>query len=128
MQNCAFLDESSFDINMRRLRAWLQRGIQATIESPSARAVSHTIINAISAFGVVDVSIRDPGNVKKRKIVGATKRKEAGDAESVIPKGTTAGHYVQFISDTLDIMEEFPNMKGFHIVMDNAPIMILLIL
>jgi hypothetical protein len=25
-------------------------------------------------------------------------------------------------SDTLDIMDEFPNMKGFHIVMDNAPI------
>ncbi|EIE78639.1 hypothetical protein RO3G_03343 [Rhizopus delemar RA 99-880] len=60
------------------------------MESPSARAVSHTIIGAISAFGVMI--------------------------------GTTAGHYVKSISDTLDIMDEFPNMKGFHIVMDNAPI------
>ncbi|KAG2192806.1 hypothetical protein INT47_005353 [Mucor saturninus] len=86
MTNCVFLDESGFDINMRRSRDW------------------------------------DPGNVKRRKVVGATKRKVPGDAASVIPKVTTAGHYLQFISDTLDIMDEFPNMKGFHIVMDNAPI------
>jgi phosphate/sulfate permease len=49
-------------------------------------ASSHTIIGAISAFGVVNVSIRDPGNVKKRKVVGTTKRKA--------PKGITAGHYI----------------------------------
>lgn len=94
MQNCVFLDKSGFDINMHRLRAWSQDGTQAMIESPSARAVSHTIIGGISAFGVVNVSIRDPGNVKKRKIVGATKRKAPGDAASAIQKGTTAGHYV----------------------------------
>jgi hypothetical protein len=37
---------------------------------------------------------------------------------TAIPKD----HYIQFISDTLDIMNVFPNMKGFHIVMGNAPI------
>ena len=52
---------------MRRSRAWSQRGTQAIIESPSARAVSHTIIDAISAFGAVNVSIRNPGNVKKKE-------------------------------------------------------------
>lgn len=31
-------------------------------------------------------------------------------------------HYIQFISDTLDILEEPPNIKGFHILIDNAPI------
>ncbi|KAG1568890.1 hypothetical protein G6F50_006877 [Rhizopus delemar] len=67
MNNCAFLDEAGFDVNMRRSRA--PEGVAA-----------------------------------------------------VIPKGTTAGHFVQFISDTLDIMDAFPNMKVFHIVMDNAPI------
>lgn len=29
---------------------------------------------------------------------------------------------VQFISDALDTTDEFPGMKGFNIVMDNAPI------
>ncbi|CEP18324.1 hypothetical protein [Parasitella parasitica] len=105
MQNCVFLDESGFDINMRRSRAWSARGTQAVRESPSARAVSHTVIGAVSAFGVV---------------VGAKKRKAPGDNGSAIPKGTTSGHYHPFISDTLEIMDKFPNMKGCHIVMDNG--------
>lgn len=123
MQNCVFLDETGFDINMRRTRGWSTRGKPAVVESPSARGVSHTVIGAISAAGVINVSLREPGNVKKRKVVGARKRKEPGDsAAAAIPKGTTAGHYAQFISDTLDIMDEHPEMKGYHIVMDNAPI------
>ena len=41
---------------------------------------------------------------------------------ATIPKGTTAGYYLRFISDMLDIMDAFLNVKGFHIVMDNTPI------
>jgi hypothetical protein len=77
---------------------------------------------AISPFDVVNVSMREPGNVKKRRVVGAKKRNAPGDAASAIPKGTTSDPYVQFTSDTLDIMDAFSNMKGFHIFKDNAPI------
>jgi hypothetical protein len=123
MKNCVFLDEAGFDVNMRRSRGWAQRGKPAIEETTSARDISHTVIGAVSAFGVVNVSMREPDNVKKRRVVGAKKRKAAEDAvAAAIPKGTTAGHFVQFISDTLDIMDELPNMKGFHVVMDNAPI------
>ena len=89
---------------MRCSRAWSQHDTQAIIESPSARA--------ISAFGVVNVSIRYSGNIKGRKVVSTTKRKVPGDTASAIPKRTTAGHYLY----------EFSNMKGFHIVIDKAPI------
>lgn len=122
MNNCVFLDEAGFNVNMHRTRGWAPRGKLAIEETTSARGVSHTVIGAISAYGVVNVSLREPGNVKKRKVVGAKKRKAPEGDAAAIPKGTTAGHFVQFISDTLDIMDEFPNMKGFHIVMDNAPI------
>lgn len=94
MQNCVFLDEAGFDINMHRSKAWSRRGTQAIIESPSARGVSNTVIGAVSSFGVVNMSVREPGNVKKRRVVGATKRKVAGDVSAAIPKGTTAGHYL----------------------------------
>ncbi|KAG1049283.1 hypothetical protein G6F43_008382 [Rhizopus delemar] len=120
MKNCVFLDEAGFDVNMRRSRGWAQRGKPAIEETTSARGVSHTVIGAISAYGVVNVSLREPGNVKKRRVVGAKKRKAPEGVAAAIPKGTTTGHFVQFISDTLDIMDEFPNLKGFHIVMDNA--------
>ncbi|KAG1049475.1 hypothetical protein G6F43_008198 [Rhizopus delemar] len=65
MQNCVFFDKVGFDMNMRRSRGRSRRGAPARIESPSARGVSHTMIGAISAFGVVNVSMRKPGNVKK---------------------------------------------------------------
>lgn len=54
--------------------------------------------------------------------MGATKRNVLGDAVSAIPKRTTAGHYVQFISDTLDRMDVSLYMKGFHVITDNIPI------
>ncbi|KAG1054585.1 hypothetical protein G6F43_003415 [Rhizopus delemar] len=111
MKNCVFLDEAGFDVNMRRSRGWTQRGKPAIEERASARGVSHTVIGAVSALGVVNVSMREPGNVKKRRVVGAKKRKVPEDAVAAIPKGTTAGHFVQFISDTLDIVDEFPSMK-----------------
>ncbi|KAG1474808.1 hypothetical protein G6F56_000128 [Rhizopus delemar] len=52
---------------------------------------------------------------------GATKHKTSGDKPSM-PKGTTGAHYMHFIIDTMDIMDTFPDMQRYHIVMDNAPI------
>ncbi|KAG2209691.1 hypothetical protein INT47_001837 [Mucor saturninus] len=112
LNNCIFVDESGFDINMRRSRGWSQRGTEAIITTPSVRGVSHTVIGAISAIGVVNLSMRESGNVKRRKVAGATKRKAPEDKLSV-PKGTTGGYYLQFLSDTMDIMHEFPEMKGY---------------
>ncbi|KAG1509243.1 hypothetical protein G6F47_001604 [Rhizopus delemar] len=111
MKNCVFLDEAGFDVNMRRSRGWAQRGKPAIEETTSARGVSHTVIGAISAYGIVNVSLREPGNVKKRRVVGAKKRKAPEGVAAAIPKGTTTGHFVQFISDTLDIMDEFPKLE-----------------
>ncbi|KAI8991925.1 hypothetical protein BDF20DRAFT_810811 [Mycotypha africana] len=70
MQNCVFLDEAGFDINMRRSKAWSQHGRQMIIELLSAGRVPHTVMGAISSFGVVNVSLREPGNAKKRKALG----------------------------------------------------------
>lgn len=65
--------------------------------------------------------MREPGNVKRRKVVRATKRKAPGDKLSM-PNGTTDAPYMYFIIDTMNIMDAFPDMQGFHVVMDNAPI------
>ncbi|KAI9362755.1 hypothetical protein BD770DRAFT_440702 [Pilaira anomala] len=98
-----------FNINMRRSRGWFKRGTEAVITTPSARGVSHTAIGANSAIGVVILSMR------------GSKRKAPQDRLSV-PKGTIGGHYLQFLNDTMDIMDEFPKVKGYFIVMDNPPI------
>ncbi|KAG1145525.1 hypothetical protein G6F37_003396 [Rhizopus arrhizus] len=121
LNSCVFVDESGFNINMRRNRGWPAKGSTAIVEAPSTKSNSQTVIGAISAFGVVNLTMRESGNIKRRKVVGAIKRKAVED-RIVIPKGTTSGHYVQFINDTMNIMGEFPEMRGFHIIMDNTPI------
>lgn len=37
-------------------------------------------------------------------------------------KGTTTGHYLNFIRETFDIMGKYPEMKGFYLIMDDAPV------
>ncbi|KAG2226244.1 hypothetical protein INT45_005916 [Circinella minor] len=121
LKNCIFVDESGFDINMRRSRGWSPRGSKSITETPSTKATSHSVLGAISAIGVVNMKLRESGNLKRRKVMGATKRK-APEGQMSVPKGTIGEHYLQFISDTMDIMDEFSEMKGYFIIMDNAPI------
>ncbi|CEG67847.1 hypothetical protein RMATCC62417_04209 [Rhizopus microsporus] len=106
---------------MTRGRAWSKKGEPAIEETPSTKAVSKTALGAVSSAGVVNVSIREAGNVKRRKVAGATKRKAPEDRLNLL-KGTTGNHFMQFVVDTMDIMDQFPEMRGYHIVMDNAPI------
>lgn len=54
----------------------------------------------------MNLSLRESGNIKKRKVVGAAKRK-APEESLIVPKGTTGEHYLQLISDTMEIMDEF---------------------
>lgn len=119
--NCIFIDESALDINMKPPTARSARGTPAIVTSPSARAISHTILGAISAQGVVNMEIRVPLTPKRIKVVGGQKRK-ATAVKAKTPGGTNAGHYTNFIKKTMDEMDKYPQFKGFYRIMDNSPI------
>ncbi|KAG1137536.1 hypothetical protein G6F37_005907 [Rhizopus arrhizus] len=87
------------------------------IGTPSSKANLQTVSGVISAFSVVNLSMSKPGNLKKKKAAWAIKRKA--------PKNITPCHYMQRINDTMGIMDEFPEMQEFDIVMDNTPIHVL---
>ena len=36
--------------------------------------------------------------------------------------GVVTGHYLSFLKATLDEMDTYPEIKGYSLVMDNAPI------
>lgn len=120
-ENCIFIDESAFDINMKPPTARSVRGTPAIVTSPSARAISLTILGAISTCGVVNMEIRVPLTPKRIKVVGAHKRK-ATAVKAKTPGGTNAGHYINFIEKTMDEMDKYPQFKGFYMIMDNSPI------
>lgn len=53
LENCVFVDEAGFIINMRNPNACSLKGTPAVIETPSTRAISHTILGAITALDVI---------------------------------------------------------------------------
>jgi hypothetical protein len=111
--NCVFLDESAFHINLKRGMAWSKKGTPAVVTVPTTKANATSILGAISATGLINVSLRVPKRIKKRKIGRST------DGYSI---GTVTGHYLSFLKATLDEMDKYPDMKGHYLVMDNAPI------
>lgn len=52
-RNCIYIDESGFDIDRRRSKAWSKEDVKAVIATASTRVQSYTVIGAISALGVV---------------------------------------------------------------------------
>ncbi|KAL9536563.1 hypothetical protein MBANPS3_012559 [Mucor bainieri] len=122
LNNCVFVYESAFDINMRPATARSASGTPVIVTTPSTRAVSHTILGTISAMGVVNIEIPLPNmKPKKIKVDGARKRKQP-QPKKAVSKGTVTGHYMLFLQHTMDLMDQYPEMKGFYVVMDNAPI------
>lgn len=121
MQNCIFIDESAFDINMRPSFGRSIRNTPAVAEAPVTRAETHTILGAISTIGVVNIDVRVAQMRKKMKVAGARKRKVT-NAKANAKTGTRTGHYLEFLKGTLDQLDRFPELKRFYLVVDNAPI------
>lgn len=108
--NCVFLDESAFHINLKRGMAWSKKGTPAIVTVPTTKANATSILGAT---GLINVSLRVPKRIKKRKLGRET------DGYSI---GTVTGHYLSFLKATLDEMDTYPEMKGHYLVIDNAPI------
>ncbi|KAG1467189.1 hypothetical protein G6F56_004546 [Rhizopus delemar] len=104
LQNCVFIDESGFDINMRPSYGRSARNTPAIVITPSTKAESHSILGAISTVGVVNIDVRVPQMNKRIKVVGGRKRKNTG-AKKPEKKGTTTGHYLRFLANTLDHLD-----------------------
>ncbi|GAA5811717.1 hypothetical protein MFLAVUS_005158 [Mucor flavus] len=120
LENCVFVDEVGFNINMRSSNTRSLKGTPAVIETPSTRAISLMILGAITAHDVISIESREPLKPKKVKVDGSRKRKKPLSKAS--RKGTVTGYYMRFISKTLDEMDKFPEMRNFYIIMDNAQI------
>jgi hypothetical protein len=62
LKNCVFIDESGFNINMRPPSEWALKGKPAVAETSTGRAVSHTVLGAITAKFVVSIEVTDHKN------------------------------------------------------------------
>ncbi|CAO3694756.1 unnamed protein product [Rhizopus stolonifer] len=118
MSNCIFIDESGFNINLKRSIAWAKKGEHAIVTVPKTRASNITILGAIASYSVLNISVRRPKRTEPSK-----KRKVGGATTPVANKGkggTVTGHYFNFVTATLDVLDQHEQFKGHYIVMDNA--------
>ena len=117
--NCVFIGEAAFHINLKRNLSWSKEGSHAVVKVPRTKAKTTTILCAISPFGVVYISVRCPRALappKKRKVNEGAKAKESDNGDAV------TGHYFNFISSVLDVMDRHEQFRGHYLVMDNTPI------
>jgi len=120
LDNWVFVDETGFNINMRGPFARSMKGTPAIVETPTTRAITHTVLGAITAKDFIALEVREPLKPKKIKIAGGRNRKPPVCKK--MPKGTVTGPYMRFVAKTLDEMDKFPEMKGHYLIMDSAPI------
>jgi hypothetical protein len=80
---------------------------------PRTKANTTSILGAISATGLVNISLRAPKHIKRRKLGCVT------DGYST---ETVTGHWLGFLKATLNEMHTYPEMKEHYLVIDNAPI------
>ena len=117
-RNCIFIGEAGFDINRKASRAWAPRGQITVTTASTTKAPSHTVLDAISSVGLLNLSIRVPK--QPRKVQGDRKRKNPEVSNEEVPKGTMAGHCMRFIQENLNILDD--QMRGLYFIMDNAPV------
>lgn len=77
LENCVFIDESGFDINMRPPGGWSEKGTPAIVTTPSTRGVSHTVLGAITAKFIVSMELRNPQVAKKIRIDYGNRKRRA---------------------------------------------------
>ncbi|KAI7899078.1 uncharacterized protein BX663DRAFT_575934 [Cokeromyces recurvatus] len=71
LENCTFIGESRFDIDVKPPEGWSERGTHVIVTSPSTRAMLHTILGAISAKFAIAMKLRNFQISKGIKIGGA---------------------------------------------------------
>lgn len=117
-RDCVFIDEAGFNMHIKRTFGRSQKGTPARTTVPTQRGVSITILGAICAAGIINLSLRKPQAVASRK-----KRKLGSDKHEAVNGrvGTRSEHYLEFLNSVMDVLDQ-ASLKGKYLVMDNAPI------
>ncbi|KAG0755266.1 hypothetical protein G6F24_011945 [Rhizopus arrhizus] len=86
--------EAGFNLHIMRNRAWAPKNKPAKVNVPTQKGTSVTIMGCISSAGIIDISKRNPGVYKKRRVPGTSKTVKTG-------KGTNTDHILIFLKSML---------------------------
>ncbi|EIE82436.1 hypothetical protein RO3G_07141 [Rhizopus delemar RA 99-880] len=113
-ENCVFIDEAGFHINMRNNWARSPAGTRAVVKTAKTRTV---------------VKKKRKGNSGKKRDVTQTNDDEGTQEDDIsavdvkpAPKGIITASFIKFVNELLDIMDKDESLKGSYLVMDNTSI------
>lgn len=114
--NCVFIDEAGFNLHTQRNHGRSSKGTPAKSTVPTGKGVTFTILGAISQAGIINIGVKKPESASSKK------RKADGKEVKINGKvGTRTEHFLAYITNVMNTLDK-NNIKGQHIVMDNAPI------
>ena len=98
-KNCVFIDETGFNISMRREYGWPKVGEKAVLKVSVTRGLKVSFLGAISSKGCVDLKVRllaetAPNNKRK-----ADSNTTVSEKKSRV--GTTVDHFYSFVKSEL---------------------------
>jgi hypothetical protein len=117
-KNCVFIDEAEFNLHTQKNHGRSQKGTPAKVTILTAKGVKVTILGAISAVRIIDISLRKPkavSTLKKRKVNGRAAEAFNGRI------GTRIEYYLAYLSNVMDVLDKH-NTQGYYLLMDNVPI------
>lgn len=114
--NCVFLDEAGFNLYLSRSRGWSIVGTPCLTVAPKRKGNNITLLGAMCHLGLISLSLR------KTRVQQSKKRDVNGEPVRVATKtGTRTAHFMEYITSLLAELDRM-QLKGYHIVMDNASI------
>ncbi|KAI8330173.1 hypothetical protein BC941DRAFT_475724 [Chlamydoabsidia padenii] len=126
LTNCVFLDESAFDINMKRSRAWSKKGTRAIVIRPTTRANTTSILGAISAAAGTQIA-PSPSTIPSSPVLSCSKpiaiASSSESSSAVTPgvfEGTVTKQAVMDLLSTIscttppniDLYQKFDNISN----------------
>ncbi|KAI9267609.1 hypothetical protein EDC94DRAFT_495896, partial [Helicostylum pulchrum] len=94
--------EADFNLHISRSRGWSKKRKPTKSIVPTSRGTSVTALGAISAQGVIDISLRKTITIadnKKRKVDGSVVTTTAGI-------GTLTEHYLSYLRKVMDVLDK----------------------
>ncbi|KAI9267298.1 hypothetical protein EDC94DRAFT_497867, partial [Helicostylum pulchrum] len=94
--------EVDFNLHISRSRGWSKKGKPAKSIVPTSRGTSITALGAITAQGVIDISLR-----KTITIAGSKKRKADESVVTTTARiGTRTEHYLSYLRKAIDVLDK----------------------
>lgn len=84
LKNCIFIEESDFNISTRLSTVRSIHSALAIITRSLIKAISYSVLDVVSAFGVLTIEVRIPKFPKKKKLKADSRERQVAENKQLL--------------------------------------------